>query len=406
MTSRVGITGMGAVSAAGIGAEMLWSAARDGVSGVRRVDLPRGDSLRVRIAATVPDFDPEALLGAPVPHTSERVTHFALVAAAEAIAQAGISPDELAGRRSAAIIGTGIGGAGTIDDNACQFYGGAGAELRPEPMTVPRTMPSSAVSHVSIAHGITGPSFGLVSACASGAQSIGLAAQMIRSGLVERALAGGTEACITPATMRAWELLRVLSPRACQPFSAGRTGMVLGEGAAVFVLESEDALNRRGVTPLAWLDGYGTSSDAHDMIQPDIEGAAAAMREALDLAGVAPGQVGYVNAHGTGTVLNDITEAAALRAVFGTWIDRIPVSSSKPVLGHALGAAGALELIVAVQALRHQMVPPQANFTQPDPKCPLLLPTQGAVPADLDAVMSNSFAFGGINAALLLRRAA
>lgn len=403
--ARVAITGIGAVSAAGIGAEALWAAARDGVSGVRPLDLPRGESLRVRIAASVPGFDAMALLDGQVPRTSERFTQFALVAAAEAVAQAGIAPAELAGPRSAAIVGTGVGGVGTTDDSCYIFYGNPPPGTRNEPMSVPRVMPSSAVSHVSIAHGITGPSFGIVSACASGAQSIGVGAQMVRAGLVDRALVGGTEACITPVTMRGWEMLRVLSPHACRPFSADRTGMVIGEGAAMFVLESEQAMRARGATPLAWLDGYGTSSDARDMIQPDVEGAATAMRAALEDAGVPPSAVGYVNAHGTGTVLNDVNESAALRAVFGAQIERIPVSSSKPILGHTLGAAGALELIVAVQALRHQTVPPQANFTKPDPKCPLLLPTEGALPAALDVVISNSFAFGGINATLLVRRA-
>lgn len=404
--TRVAITGMGAVSAAGIGADALWAAARDGRSGVRPIDFPRSESLRVRIAANVPDFDAVALLGGAVPRTSERFTQFALVAAAEAVAQARIPAADLAGRRSAAIIGTGVGGVGTIDDNCYLFYSDNHPGVRGEPMSVPRVMPSSAVSHVSIAHGITGPSFGIVSACASGAQSIGVAAQMIRAGMVDRALAGGTEACITPVTMRGWEMLRVLSPRDCRPFSADRTGMVIGEGGAVFVLESEESMLARGATPLAWLDGYGTSSDASDMIQPDVDGAAAAIREAMGIAGVLAAEVGYVNAHGTGTVLNDANEAAALRAVFGDHLDRIPVSSSKPILGHTLGAAGALELIVAVQALRHQTVPPQANFTRPDPKCPLLLPTGAALPADLDVVLSNSFAFGGINATLLVRRAA
>ncbi len=396
---------MGAVSAPGIGVEALWSATRDGISGVRPLSLPRGEGLRVRIAAQIPDFDADQLLGGKVPRTTERYSQFALVAAAEAVAQAGIAPDILAGRRSASVIGTGIGGAGSIDESCYIFYKGHEAGLRNEPMSVPRIMPSSAVSHVSIAYGVTGPSFGLVSACASGAQSIGCAAQMIRAGLVDRALAGGTEACITPATMRAWELLRVLSPRGCQPFSAGRSGMVIGEGAAVFVLESEAALRARGGEALAWLDGYGTSSDAKDMIQPDVAGAVAAMAEALEDAGVAPERVGYVNAHGTGTVLNDINEAHALREVFGVALDGIPVSSSKPVLGHALGAAGALELVVAVQSLRHQIVPPQANFEQPDPRCNLHIPTGAARPARLEAVMSNSFAFGGINASLLVQRA-
>ncbi len=402
--SRIVITGMGAVSAAGIGAEVLWTAARDGLTAERPLDLDRGETLRVRIAASVPDFDAERLLHGEVPRTSERFTHFALVAAAEAVAQSGLDAEQLAGPRTAAVVGTGVGGVGTIDDSCYAFYTGKQGGARPEPMSVPRVMPSSAVSHVSIAHGITGPSFGIVSACASGAQSIGVAAQMIRAGIVDRALAGGSEACITPATMRGWELLRVLTPQACRPFSADRSGMMLGEGAAVFVLESEQSAKARGAVPIAYLDGYGTSSDAGDMVQPSPIGAARAISEALADAGIDPAQVGYVNAHGTGTVLNDINETKALRSVFGAGLDRLMVSSSKPILGHTLGAAGALELVVTVQALLHQTIPPQANFTRPDPKCALLLPVDGAVPMDFSVAISNSFAFGGINATLVVSR--
>lgn len=402
---RVVITGMGAVSAAGLGADTLWCAARDQVSGVRALDIPRSDRMRVRISAPVPDFDVAAALGAEAPRTSERFTHFALVAAQEAVAQSGLLPNELAGARSAAIIGTGMGGAGSIDDNCFIFYASHDKPVRHNPMSVPRVMPSSAVSHVSIAHGINGPSFGITSACASGAQSIGMAAQMIRAGLVDRALAGGTEACVTPVSLRGWELLRVLTPSACRPFSAGRSGMVIGEGAAVFVLEAEESALARGSTPLAYLSGYGTTSDALDMVQPNPVTAAQAVQFALDDAGITSAQIGYVNAHGTATVLNDINEATALRSVFGTGLDDIPVSSSKPVLGHTLGAAGALELVVSVQALRHQTIPPQMNFTKPDPKCQLNLPLGGPVSASLEYVMSNSFAFGGINAALVVCRA-
>jgi len=402
---RVVITGMGAVSAAGIGGDALWHAARDGISGVRPIDLPRGEALRVRIAANVPDFDAEALLSAPVPRTAERFAQFAMVAAAEAVAQSGLSADEIGGHRTTAIIGTGIGGANTIDDNSAVFYLGKEAGLRKEPMAVPRIMPSSAASHVSIAHGITGPTFGIVSACASAAQSIGIAAQMIRSGSVDRAVTGGAEASITPISMRGWELLRVLTPRACRPFSAERTGMSIGEGAGILVLEAEDVALARGVQPLAYLAGFGTSSDAKDMIQPDPDGAALAMREALADAGIEPDAVGYVNAHGTGTVLNDTNEAEALRRVFGDGLDRLPVSSSKPVIGHTLGAAGALELMITVQALQNQTIPPQMNFIRPDPKCPLFLPTDGALPASFEVALSNSFAFGGINASLVVSRA-
>jgi nodulation protein E len=225
--------------------------------------------------------------------------------------------------------------------------------------------------------------------------------QLLRAGVIDRAIVGGSEACITPATMRAWEMLRVLSPDAARPFSKNRNGMILGEGAGVVILETEAALFKRGGTPLAWLAGYGTSSDARDIIQPDVEGAVSSMQAALDDAGLLPDDIGYINAHGTGTALNDVNEATALRRVFGDAIDTIPVSSSKPVIGHTLGASGGLELIISLKALLTDTVPPQINFTERDPKCPLYLPVDGAVERRLSAVLSNSFAFGGINATLI-----
>lgn len=401
--NRVVITGMGAISALGNGVEPLWQGAAEGRSGVRRIVLPRLHGNRIDIGAEVPDFDAEAALGAPPPRSAERHAHFALVAAAEAIAQAGLTRADLAGSRTGAIIGSGIGGVGTMDEG-CALYYQSGS--RADPWSVPRVMCSSAVSHVSIAHGITGPTFGVTSACASATQSIGVAAMMIRAGIIDRALAGGAEACLAPAVMRAWEALRVLTPDACRPFSADRSGMVIGEGAGVFVLESEAAARARGATPLAVLAGYGTSSDALDMVQPDPAGAERAMRDALEMAGLPPEAVGYVNAHGTGTALNDANEAEAMRRVFGYALDDVPVSSSKPIVGHALGASGALELVITIKALQHQLIPPQINLTRPDPKCPLFLPTGGALARSFDYALSNTFAFGGINAALIVQRQA
>lgn len=393
---------MGAVSALGIGVEALWQGAASGRSGIRRVVLPRVRGNRVDLGGEVPDFDAEAALGAPPPRSAERHAYFAMVASAEAVAQAGLTAQDLHSSRTAAIIGSGIGGIGAMDEGCAAYYLGGD---RPNPWSVPRVMASSAVSHVSIAQGIIGPTFGVTSACASATQSIGIAAMMIRAGIIDRALAGGAEACLTPAVMRAWELLRVLTPDACRPFSADRSGMVIGEGAGVLVLESEESARARGAIPLAILAGYGTSSDAIDMIQPDPAGAERAMRDALDMAKVPPGAVGYVNAHGTGTALNDVNEAVALRRVFGEALDDLPVSSSKPIFGHALGASGALELVVTVEALRHQQIPPHINLTRPDPKCPLFLPGGGDMSRAFDTALSNTFAFGGINAALVVQRA-
>lgn len=400
---RVVITGMGAISALGSGVEPLWAAASSGTSGIRRITFARAVGNHVDLGGEVPGFDPEALLGYPAPRSADRHAQFALVASAEAVAQAGLTPQDLHSARTAAIIGSGVGGISTMDEGCAVYYSG---NARLNPWSVPRVMTSSAVSHVSIAHGITGPSFGITSACASATQSIGMAAMMIGSGMIDRALAGGAEACLSAAVMRAWEMLRVLTMDACRPFSADRSGMVIGEGAGVFVLESEEAALARGAVPLAILSGYGTSSDARDMIQPDPDGAEAAMRAALDMAGLPTESVGYVNAHGTGTALNDINEALALRRVFGDALDDVPVSSSKPIVGHALGASGALELAVTVMALRNQRIPPHINLSRPDPKCPLYLPPPGAegLVRPFEAALSNTFAFGGINASLVVQR--
>lgn len=395
---RVAISGMGAISAAGLGTDVLWEAAREGRSGIQKIHLPNANGNRVLIGGAIPGFDPAEHIDEIALRTCDPYAQYALYASAEAIASAGLQEPDLRSDRTAAIVGTGVGGIGTLDAGCLHYYEGR----RFDTFAVPKVMTSSGASQVSIVHGITGPTFAVSSACASGSQAVGIAAMMIKAGVIDRAVVGGAEACLTPATMRAWEYLRVLSPDANRPFSLGRTGMVIGEGSAMFVLEAEDALKSRGGTALAWLIGYGTSSDARDMVQPDANGAARAVRSALNDAGLAPGAIGYINAHGTGTVLNDITEAAALRDVFGDTLDTIPVSSSKPIIGHTLGAAGALELVITVQALREQIIPPHINCLKQDPKCPLRLQLDNPLEHAFDAALSNSFAFGGINSALIV----
>lgn len=398
---KVAIAGMGAISAAGHGVANLWDAARLGQSCVSPLTFEHARGNRIAIGASVHDFHPETFLGETTLRMADRYAQFALCAAREAVTSAGIAAEHLRGERTGVILGTGVGGIGTIDEGCRAYYSGG----RFDTYAVPRIMPSSAASHISIGYGITGPTFTVTSACASASQAIGIAAQMIRAGIIDRAIAGGAEACLTPATMRAWEFLRVLTPDACRPFSSGRSGMVIGEGAGIFILEAQDALAARGGQPLAWLEGYGTSSDARDMLSPDVAGSALAMTSALADAGLPPDAIGYVNAHGTGTVANDINEAQALRLVFGDILDQIPVSSSKPIIGHALGAAGALELAITIAALQAQVVPPQINCIAADPKCPLDLPLEGARPHAFAAALSNSFAFGGINAVLVVSRA-
>ncbi len=400
---RIVVTGMGAVSAAGIGAPALWQAARDGRSCVGEAHFVRPYRGRIRIAAQVQDFDPaEHLTKGELPFC-DPVTQYLLAAAGEAAAQAGLALAKPMGPRTATIIGTGIGGMHTLENGLHLILVEQG---RPDPLTVPRLIPSAAPSQVSIRFGSTGPCFAVASACASATQAIGIGAHLIRSGLVDRAIVGGTEDCITNGAMLAWEALRVLTPDACRPFSKGRNGMVLGAGAAVFILEEAEFSRARGAEALVEIAGYGTSTDAKDPVRPDAQGAAACMRNALADAGVEGEAIDYVNAHGTGTTANDATEAEALRLVFGDRLSNLPVSSTKPIHGHALGAAGALELVVTIGAVRENVAPPTINWREADVKCPVDAVPNEARPMPIRTALTNSFAFGGINASLVVRRAA
>ena len=267
-------------------------------------------------------------------------------------------------------------------------------------------MTSAAASQIGMAYGCTGTTFVISSACASSSQALGMALIMVRAGLTDRVIVAGTEAIVTPGGFKAWEAMRVLSPDLCRPFSKGRNGLLLGEAAAALIVEAEEVARARGARIRARLLGYGTTSDAKDILRPDLDGASDAMASALEDAGVAPGAIDYVNAHGTGTVLNDTTESEAIRRVFGSHADDLPVSSTKPVHGHTLGAAGAVEVVITVRALEEGRIPPTINFAATDPNCAIdCVPNVGR-DKPIALALSNSFAFGGINAALVIGRAA
>ena len=400
-TRRVVITGMGAITAAGAGVQALWEAAREGRSGVSELRFPRYPRQRVSRSAHISGFDPAAHLSEQELKTTDRFAQLALVAAEEAMRHAGLDTQAPLGARCGAIIGSGIGGAWTSDDGHYNFYM---HDARPDLLAIAKVMPNAAASQVSMRYGARGPSLAISSACASGTQSVGYGLQMIRSGMADMMLVGGSEALLTPASFRAWEALRVMAPQACRPFSDKRNGMVLGEGAAVLVIEELDHALARGATPLAEVAGYGTTSDAGDLLRPTVEGPAAAMAAALADAGLAPEEIGYVNAHGTGTVLNDIAESDALRRVFGAGVETLAVSSTKPIHGHALGAAGAIELAITVRALLDDIAPPTINWLEADPKCLADPVPNTARPTRIDAALSNSFAFGGINATIAIRK--
>ncbi|WP_036258345.1 beta-ketoacyl-[acyl-carrier-protein] synthase family protein [Methylocapsa aurea] len=399
---RVVISGMGAVSAAGVGAPALWRAARDGRSCIAETQFPRPYRGRIRISAQVQGFDPAAHLEAKLLPFCDPVARYLLVAADEAVAQAGLSRAEPMGPRTATIIGTGVGGMHTLEDGLHLTLVEQG---RPDPLTVPRLIPSSSPSNVSIRFGAMGPCFAVASACASATQAIGMGAHFIRSGLIDRAIVGGTEDCITNSSMLAWESLRVLSPDACRPFSKGRNGMILGAGSAVFILEEAGLARTRGVEALAEIIGYGTSADAKDAVRPDSTGAAACMRNALRDAAIESEEIDYVNAHGTGTTVSDISEVEAMGLVFGKRLPHLPMSSTKPIHGHGLGAGGALELVVTIGAIRESIAPPTINWREADSRCPVDAVPNEARPMPIRLALTNSFAFGGINASLVIRRA-
>jgi nodulation protein E len=399
-SKRVVVTGIGAVSAAGVGAERLWTAAREGRPCINQPVFPYEYRGRIKIAAQVQDFDPNLYLDRNTMPFCDPVSQYLLVAADEALAQAGFDRDTRFGPRGSAIIGTGIGGIITIEEG---IHLSLVLKGRPHPLMIPKLIASACPANLSMRYGLQGPSFAVVSACSSATQAIGIGMQLIRSGAIDIAVVGGTEDCIINNAMFAWEALRVMTPDFCRPFSKGRNGMVLGAGAGVVVLESEEHAKARGAKVLAILAGYGTSTDARDPVSPDPEGCARAMRSALEDADVTIDDIDYINAHGTATVVNDTAESAALHLVFGERAAHVPLSSTKPIHGHGLGAAGGLEFVVSMGALRDQIAPPTINFLEPDEKCRVDCIPNEARPLAIKTVMTNSFAFGGINAVLVIQ---
>jgi nodulation protein E len=395
----VAVTGLGAITALGATARETWSGLASGTSGIRPWQNLAPSSVATPVGAEVVGFAPEAHFAARRLPALDRVSQLALVAAREAVRDAALAERSALGERAAVVIGTGIGGQSTQEDAYRRLF--TEQARRFHPLIVPRAMPSAAASQISIELGARGPSFAVTSACASGAHALAQAAALIRAGLADIAIAGGAEACLTPGVIKSWEALRVLARDTCRPFSKDRTGLVLGEGAAVLVLESEAHAGARGANVHAWLAGCGMSSDAHDLVQPDVDGEVRALRAALRDAALAPEDIDYVNAHGTGTVSNDAIETRALREAFGAHADALAVSSTKSMHGHALGASGAIEALATVLAIQHGLIPPTAGFTAPGPGCDLDYVPNRARAARVRAALSSSFAFGGSNAVLV-----
>lgn len=397
---RIAVTGLGAICAVGCDVPSLWSSMLAGQSGIGRIaGIPTG-RLSASIAAEIAGFDAASHFDGRRLPLLDRTAQLAVVAAREAMRQAVLASDPAQAHRRGVIMGAAIGQS-SLDAAYLAFYGEGASRVHP--LTVPRVMPNAPASHLSIEFGLRGPCYAVASACASANHAIALAADTIRAGRAEVILAGGADASIVVGVFKCWEALRVLSADTCRPFSRDRTGLVLGEGAGVLVLEEWEHARRRGAAILAEVAGSGMSADGADITAPDIEGAAAAMQAALDDAGLDPAEIGYVNAHGTGTRLNDRVESAALRRVFGR---PPPVSSSKSMIGHCLSAGGALEAVATVMALRDGVLPPTAGFREADPECDIDCVPNVARAVPIQAALSNSFAFGGLNAVLAFRRAA
>jgi nodulation protein E len=404
---RIAVTGLGSVCALGSGVPAFWDALVHGRSGVGRLTCFDEDPFPVPIGGQAWDFDPSQHVAEGQLDLLDRCTLFALAAAEEARRDAGLDLPVAAPDRIGVAIGTALGGAVSEDRAFHRLYS---EKRRTHPLTIPRIMYSAPASHVTMALGIQGPTICVSTACASGTQAIGEAAEMIRAGRADVMLAGGADAPLSFGVMKAWEAMRVLAPAgddaaaACRPFSRDRRGLVLGEGAGMVVLEDWAHATRRGARIYAELAGYGATADARHITHPGLEAPARAIVLALRQAGLAPAEVGYVNAHGSATVVNDAAETAVLKRVFGDHASRLLVSGTKSMHGHAMGASGALEMIACVLALVHDIIPPTANYTEPDPECDLDCVPCVARPARVDATISNSFAFGGLNAVLAITR--
>jgi len=398
---RVAITGMGAISALGRDIAEFTRALAEGRSGIAPIESVDASLLRFQNGAEVKGYSHKPYFEDRRADFIDRFAQFAVIAAREAIAGAGVQwTPEL--RESAAIVtGSCVGGQSTEDIGFQEIY--KLGHNRVHPLTIPKTMANAGASHISMEFGITGPSFTISTACSSASHAIGQAYWMVRSGATDLAITGGSEAPFSVGILKAWEAMRVVSPDTCRPFSKDRHGMILGEGGAMLVLEPLDAARARGARIHAEIVGFGMSADAGHITQPSAEGAARAIRAALRDASLPPEAIGYINAHGTGTSANDSTETAAIRAVFGAHAGRLAVSSTKSMHGHALGASAAMECLATALALRDGLLPPTANYREPDPECDLdVIPNQARA-AQVEYALSNSFAFGGLNAVLALR---
>jgi nodulation protein E len=397
--SRVVITGIGVISGIGSTRDAFWDSLRTGRPGIQPITSADVSNLRFKNGAEVSNYSHTAYFSDKQADFMDRFAQFAVIAAREAVAQSGVPWSDELKENTAIVTGACVGGQASED--ACFWDVYRLEKTRVPPLTIPRIMANAGASHISMEFGVTGPAYTVSTACSSASHAIGQAYWMIRNGSVSMAIAGGSEAPFSYGILKAWEAMRVVSSDTCRPFSKDRNGMILGEGAAMFVLEPLETAQARGAVIYGEICGFGMSADACHITQPSSKGAARSMRAAIRDAGWAPDQIDYVNAHGTATLANDVTEAAAINEVFGS--HRPAVSSTKSMHGHALGAGGALEAAATVLGLYEGILPPTANFTIPDPEINLDLIVNEARHVQVERAISNSFAFGGLNAVLAFR---
>lgn len=397
---RVAVTGLGMVAAAGNDVAANWQAAVAGKSAIVQLNQWGAEFAECDVAAVAAHFDPGAWLPVRVRSSADRFSHFAVKAAIEAVEDAGLPDTAL--RDAAVVMGCSVGGIKFLEEQYVGFFGSS--PVRIHPMTIPKLMPSAAASQISMFFGTQALSYTVTAACASSNHAIGQAFKLVQSGACDLAVTGGAEASITPGSMEAWRSLRVLAIDTCRPFCRRRSGMVVGEGAAILILEPLETALERGTKIYCEVVGYGASSDAGRLTAPDPNGMAAAMRNALADARLDPSGIGYINAHGTGTTQNDVAEVKALRLIFGPGGIIPPVSSSKSIFGHTLGAASAIEAVMTCKAIAESIAPPTANFIEPDPECDIDVVANEARPCVIEAAISNAFAFGGINTSLVFAK--
>ena len=401
--NRVVITGAGTINALGASVPATLEAMREGRCGIGELEFQDVDRLAIKIGGQVKGYDAETRFNRQQLALYDRFTQFTLIAAREALAQSGLVFSGDLAATSGVILGNSGGGMTTLDANYRTVY--EDGKNRVHPFVVPKLMNNAAASHVSMEFNLKGPSFTVATACASSNHAMAQAFNMVRSGMSKAMVTGGSESMLCFGGVKAWEGLRVMSKDACRPFSANRNGMVQGEGAAIFVFEDYEHVKARGADILAEVAGFAMSSDASDIVMPSKQGAARAISGALRDAGINADQVGYINAHGTGTAANDKTECAAVADVFGAHADQLMISSTKAMHGHLIGGTGAVELLACIMALRDGVIAPTIGYEEADPECALDVVPNEAREAKVDYVLSNAFAFGGLNAVLALKRA-